>query len=150
MTKLWGPPTWIFIHSFLELMSDECYLIHKQTVINLLTSICSTLPCRDCTNHALAYMKKHPLHPNYYPTRKHLQYYFYKFHNAVNIRLGKPIFDDFNKYESARLTIVFREFQTKYRGSSTMDFTNNMARKNIINNIRTFINSNNNCFRWYY
>lgn len=149
MTKKWGPPTWIFIHSFLELISDECYNNNKNKIVDLLKNILSSLPCADCANHAKLYLKHNRYYINMFPTKKHLQNYFYIFHNAVNERLKKPTFTDFNKYKYAKLSLIFRNFQSNFTSTHGTDFSNNMNRKLLLTEIRNFINSNNNCFKWY-
>lgn len=149
MTKKWGPPTWYFIHSFLALMTNDCYQKNIQLIINLLTAILTNLPCQDCTNHAKAYIKVNPLHKNLQPTIRHMQYYFYNFHNNVNKRLRKPVFENVELYQTAKLSLMFRNFQNVFKTSHGMDFSNGLSRQNIIHELRNFINMNNMCFKWY-
>ena len=147
MTKYWGPPTWLFMHSFIQLMSDDLYTQNITKIIQFIKSICSLLPCPDCKVHAVVYTKN--LNPRLVPTKEHMAYYLFKFHNDVNKRTGKPIFTNFKQYETAKLQVIFKNFDNAFNRGTNRNFAQSLARKELVKKIRDFINSNNNKFTWY-
>lgn len=148
MSKTWGTPTWLFMHSFIEHMSDKCYIDNRVEIINIYKTLCQLLPCPDCAKHATAHTKN--LSERMVPTKAHMRLFLFQFHNAVNKRLRKPEFTDFDIYQRSRLLHIFRNFQTVFRnsGARLTDFSGNLNRNNLVNRIRLFINANNNQFTW--
>lgn len=148
MSKTWGTPTWLFFHSFAEQISDECYEKNKREICELLRMVCFHLPCYDCRKHARQYTK-YSLSANNIHSKQQLKEYFFNFHNSVNVRLNKNIFNDLDQYKYSKLENIVNMFCNVYAGKSvTRSFHEQMIRKNIINNIKKFINNNSSQFRW--
>jgi len=91
-----GPGTWNLIHRIAHKARN-----HKDQVdfIKLVNEICSGFPCLVCRNHALEYIKNHPLE-EYLDILVDVRgekisiglfVWTWKFHNAVNARIKKPI-----------------------------------------------------------
>ena len=59
----------------------------RHRALGQIVAIVDALPCYECRNHARAYMYAHP--PNL-ASGPCLQGWTWRFHNAVNARLGKP------------------------------------------------------------
>ena len=85
--KTWGEGTWNCLH-FLAAWADTP---EKMTIVCIqIRFICENLPCKECTDHAVAYIRENP--PEKSPD---VFEWVWKFHNAVNARpeVNKPYFD---------------------------------------------------------
>jgi hypothetical protein len=149
MTNNWGKPTWFFFHSLAEQVNDEFYKKNYKTIFNFIVRICTCLPCPDCTKHATLYLNK--IHPSSVNTKEKLQNMLFSFHNTVNIRKRKPIFNNFNIYKFSRLDLIFNEFKNQYINNkvSNRGFNDILYRKNIIIEIEKFIDNNKFNFKWF-
>ena len=79
MTDVWGPPLWKEIHlKSLTYSTDEFRVF--------LDSVPGRIPCEKCRRHYNAYRAEHPIHNN-----TNVLMWGIRFHNAVNLRLGKPV-----------------------------------------------------------
>ena len=88
--KEWGNITWILFHSIAECIQEDNFQLVKQPIIELITIICSNLPCPDCSQHATSLLKQSLIQN--ISCKLHLKEFLRQFHNKVNIRLNKPIF----------------------------------------------------------
>jgi hypothetical protein len=137
MISYWGPYTWVFMHSFFSLMSDQLYLAHRGTVVRFVIRICRSLPCDECRMHATRLTRN--ISPQSIPTRRDMIRFLMNFHNSVNRRLGKPQFADIERYERSKLGEVFVAFQNAYLRKVRMALTLNMVRHDLVKEIREFI-----------
>lgn len=91
-----GPGTWNVIHrlAFAATTKDQ-----QEEFINTMTKICSGFPCGVCRGHCTEYLELNPMR-EYLGIKimmddKELELglflWTWKFHNAVNFRIGKPI-----------------------------------------------------------
>lgn len=149
MTKIWGKHFWIFMHSLAECVSEKCYSANKQEICSIYNSICSNLPCPDCTKHATRYIKG-KLNANVLNTKDKLKSFLFTFHNDVNRRLRKPKFTDFHMYEKAKLTIIYKNFEYYFSKNYTPNagFHNNFHKRLAMEKIREFIKKNKNEIKW--
>jgi hypothetical protein len=77
LMEVYGPGIWWVIH-------QDSKAGDKQAVIRHIMSV----PCEDCKSHAESYMRKYPIPEE----GQDLFKWSVDFHNAVNSRLGRPIF----------------------------------------------------------
>lgn len=82
----WGEPTWFLFHTLAEKIKPEYFEIVKSELLNIIYTICANLPCPNCANHAVTYMKN--INFNSIATKHHLRIMLYNFHNEVNKRKG--------------------------------------------------------------
>ena len=75
---VWGRAAWTFLHWASVRLPEAGVGDYK----NLLVSTCMCLPCSDCSDHALEYIRQHPL--TTITTKHDAVVYTYDFHNAVN------------------------------------------------------------------
>jgi hypothetical protein len=101
----WGGITWVFLHTLSYKVHPEHYTLIKIDLWGHVKQLCSNLPCPDCASHASQYLKKMPV-PD---TKEKFIQVLVEFHNAVNRRLGKPLFSikDVTKYGTVDLTRSF-------------------------------------------
>lgn len=93
--KVFGPGTWFTIHTLALKARTRSEM---DEFVSSLVHIISHLPCYDCINHATKYLKEHPIIKFYdvgdsKGRRIGMFIYTWKFHNDVNLRLGKPYLD---------------------------------------------------------
>lgn len=95
---VFGPGIWFTFHIMGLLSTDD---ITINCYINFITDIIDKLPCLDCRKHAQKYLKNEPpqTYRFYEDEKGHkngMFYWSWKFHNSVNIRLGKDLlqYDD--------------------------------------------------------
>jgi len=81
----WGEITWVFLHTLSVLSTEEKYTQHKALYFDTLLTICKCLPCPECQEHAILYMrsKKPP------DTLQGFKTLIWEFHNAVNTSTHK-------------------------------------------------------------
>ncbi len=87
--NVWGQGMWFTIHLVAITSTNPTNTI-KQIKFFL-----NNLPCDTCKQHALQYLSTHPLEDYVESTLNNsekigLFIWTFKFHNAVNYRLGKP------------------------------------------------------------
>tara|TARA_B110000211_G_C14065211_1_gene547372 strand:- start:187 stop:651 length:465 start_codon:yes stop_codon:yes gene_type:complete len=114
MSSFWGTPTWVFLHTFAEKISDDFYIKNRTDIINIVRNICEGLPCPICKSHAMEYMRK--VNEKTVPNKSTFISMFIHFHNTVNLRLGKKKFDlkNYDIYKKKNIKIVFNNFKNTY------------------------------------
>lgn len=117
MTKIWGPPGWVFLHSITmgypqEIdENNEEHILRREGMISLFESLQYVFPCSYCRKSYAKFIEEKPIreHVN---NRETLVLWFYNIHNNVNTKLGVPecdipTFEEFyEKYESYRSKCV--------------------------------------------
>lgn len=90
--KVFGPPLWFSLHNGAAHYPMNPSPIVKERMKHLILGIPVLTPCKNCSEHATAYVEK-----NYdnlddiCSSRDKLFKFFVDFHNEVNKRLNKPI-----------------------------------------------------------
>lgn len=147
MVNYWGPPTWIFFHSFIECINPDFYKQNISTIISIIKSICFMLPCPFCVKDAKQAMKS--LNNNHVPTKEHMKQFLFNFHNSVNDRLRKPRFTNYTKYKYARFNNIINNFLQSFKTPAfSKRFTEQLQRKKLKKRITKFIYNNTSQFIW--
>ena len=141
----WGPPVWFFFHTLAEKVHASKFDDLKRDIMDIIRSVCNTLPCPICAEHATNYMKK--IHDSSIQTKDDLKLMLFQFHNEVNKRKGYqefPLSELNKKYESAVTINVVNSFIMTYREKSrnVQMIATEMSRDMILRNIRGWLNSN--------
>jgi hypothetical protein len=89
--KIFGPGTWITTHVYALVCEQAGRKIDYREFSSYLYRMIHALPCGKCRRHAVKYLDRHPLD-------KFIFNWTVDFHNAVNLRLKKPLMT----YEEAR------------------------------------------------
>ena len=110
----WGPPIWALFHTMAEKVKEESFQLIGPQLFNLIKQICQNLPCPDCANHATAFLNK--VNVKTIQTKTNFKMMLCVFHNSVNKRKDKPVFNliDLEKYAGYRLPEVFQIFAQTY------------------------------------
>ena len=108
MSNIWGNPTWIFFHGIAEKIDEKYYKNNHKEVFKLIRLICNNLPCPYCREHASNYCKL--LTDHKINTKDKLKNELFIFHNNVNKKLKKKIFDKtiLDKYKTID---IFKSYQ---------------------------------------
>lgn len=142
--KIWGPATWRLFHIIGEKIETNNYN-DIQKAVEIIQIICGNLPCPDCSRDATATLSKYNLKK--ISTKEDLKLFLYTFHNIVNKKLNKPIFERENLdeiYREMNFNQVLNNFFYIY--NNIHGYKNMMLysfhRKNLINQIKTYFLQN--------
>lgn len=95
MTKIWGPPGWLFLHCiafgypYIINMNKKEHVVRMNKTRDFFRNIGYVLPCKYCRNSYIEFMKEIPIE-YFLKSRKDLTVWLYKMHNKVNNKLGVP------------------------------------------------------------
>lgn len=84
-----GRATWSLLHAVADRYPSEFSEAYTREFQSLLSALSVIYPCDACREHIQSYLKEHP--PRF-ENRAHAVRWVFNFHNAVNVRLGKPKF----------------------------------------------------------
>ena len=82
----WGEPVWFFLHTISHKIKDDSFVQMRSDLLKYIYTICTNLPCPDCSNHAKTYLNG--INFNNIKTKTDLQIMLFEFHNSVNARKG--------------------------------------------------------------
>jgi hypothetical protein len=97
-TEEWGPLLWLILHSYAEKAGKQENLITKTDEQRawplVLKDLGPVIPCPYCREHFQQFVRENPfdLPQDYSLWRTYIPDYFYRLHESVNTRLGKPSF----------------------------------------------------------
>jgi len=144
---LWGKTTWMFFHSLAEKINPDFYKANRYMVLDMIKKICHNLPCPDCAHHATAFMNT--VHVNSVPNKREFRAMLYVFHNRVNKRLGKPLYDHkfLFVHKNRNMGIILQNFLIffvkRYNGTIQAGITSTeMTRKRIGRHVAGWFKSN--------
>ena len=147
MIEQWSIPTWIFLHTLAERISDKFMKENNEEVLNIIKTICFILPCPTCREHATYFIKK--IHHNQVKTKEDLKSLLFFFHNKVNKRLGKRVYQNKNLsvYKNRRFDIItlnfLNAFSKKYNSRLLAGFiSQNSKRKTETRRIGDWLKKN--------
>lgn len=145
----WGEPTWFFLHTLAEKAKPENFTRIKYDLIRLIYTICTNLPCPDCSNHAKIYLDS--INLNEINSKDDLKNMLFVFHNVVNKRKGHPIFtiEELNeKYSNAVTLNIITNFLYYFsdRSRSPKMIAGDLHRSRLIGSIKEWLNQYLYCF----
>ena len=137
----WGEPTWFLFHTLAEKIKQEYFNEYKHELFEIIKTICNTLPCPNCANHATEYMKKIYFQNIRY--KEDLQRMLWAFHNEVNTRKGFAIFpfeDVSTKYSTANTRNIIHHFirHHKDKHASLRMIADDFHRSRVSNNLQSW------------
>ena len=146
--EIWGPPTWTLLHTFAEKINENDYNKLIPQMFGLIKRVCSYLPCPDCSQHATQFLAK--IKPEQIATKNDLKNTLYLFHNMVNARRKKPLYNysNMNVYQNLNIVNVFNKFVSVYNTKGNMKLlTESFQRSLIVKDLRKWIIYNINSFK---
>ena len=106
--EIWGNNVWNLFHTIAHKIKEDRFEFHKNNIIYILENICNTLPCPDCSKDATDMLKR--VNFSQINTKNDFKLLIFNFHNAINTKLNKPLFDfnelD-NRYSKANIDILY-------------------------------------------
>ena len=139
----WGPPLWILFHGIVcKIKEDKFYFMGLQ-FFNIIKQICSNLPCPDCSQHATSFLSN--VNFSHIKTKSDFIMLLYAFHNSVNKRKGKQLYNvsQLDSYNNVNLVIACRNFSTVYKTRGNMKLlADNFQRQIIVKNLKNWLISN--------
>lgn len=141
----WGKHIWTFFHTIAHKVHPDFFPHIKKGLLDMVYTICSSLPCPMCTEHAKKYMNG--VNFNAIITKDDLINMFFAFHNAVNARKNYKPFskeDLFQTYENQQLMVVIHNFMIAYkdRHRSMKLLADDMIRVQYAANISNWLQNN--------
>lgn len=136
----WGPPIWTLLHTIAANLKEENFSIVSRQFIVLVKQLCSNLPCPDCSAHATAFLSR--VNFSHIRTKYDLEQLLYVFHNVVNKRKNKPMFNtqDLEIYKNVNLVTAFKNFLMVYKTRGNMKLlADNFQRQIIVNELRKWL-----------
>ena len=153
ITKVWGPPTWFFLHSMAMAypkkinINDPVHEEIKKNTFNFLNSLGDVLPCPICGNSYSKYILEPDFNiSKHLDSRENLVLFIYKIHNKVNEKLGVPecnipsleqVIHFYSKFIAGNpctaTTVKEREIK-KLEGCSDNDFKQYKCIVNVVEN----------------
>jgi len=118
--EVWGPAVWTLFHTLIEKMNPDAYPYVIQSTFGMIIRICRVLPCPECSRDASNFLAKINLKD--YKTKTEFKNMLYLFHNWVNAKKRKPLFNytNMNKYASLYLPFVINNFIANYNTKGNM------------------------------
>ena len=140
----WGPPVWALLHTLAEKIDEKYFPDISGPLLNIISQICKNLPCPNCSEHATQFINK--VKPHTIQTKENFKLMLFVFHNQVNKRKLKPIYDvsNMSKYASNDLRVVFIEFVNEYtkRQSNFKLMADTAARQRIAKAVGDWLSQN--------
>jgi hypothetical protein len=145
----WGPPIWTFFHTLAEKINEETFQSVFPILFNYIRRICTVLPCPECSQHATRFLAK--VNPAGVRDKNDFRNIMCIFHNAVNRRKNKPLFDSNNltaTYGFNNVIATYNNFAASFHTKGNMNllaetFQRQLLmsefRKWFLTNIRFFI-----------
>jgi len=151
MTKIWGPPTWNFIHSFCARIEESKFQENKLSIFDFIRIILSNLPCPICSDHATKMFNSKIAHIR---NKNDLCLYFYHFHNEVTMRTNKfkkpnipekEILENYKNNNVRKIfNIYFRTWEQSTSQKNVVTMTSTFMKHTYINSSIKWLKDNNN------
>ena len=140
----WGNATWFLVHTLSEKLAYDNHDDVKD-LFNHLQSICTNLPCPDCSIHATELFNTANLH--IVTSKEQLISFFHSLHERVNQKLGKQglsLQECNDKYKTAVTGAIVNHFfavlSSIQYGERTM--MNSFHRSDVINKFTEYLRIN--------
>jgi hypothetical protein len=131
-SKIWGPITWQLLHTILyNCKQNDNYLQYKDRLYYIVKNICILSPCNISSYNASDFFNK--INQNNLNKIDDLINVLYMFHNFINLKTNKRLFDYSNLkiYNDIQLNIVFNNFIYLYKNTQ-MKYTPNYNKMCIL------------------
>ena len=130
--EVWGPAIWILFHTLSEKVSEQAYPFIKGQLFTQIRRICSFLPCPECSADATNFLAK--INVNDLKTKIEFRNTFYLFHNWVNAKKRKPLFNysKLESYNNYGIIPVINNFISKYNTKGNMKFIAESFQRQLI------------------
>jgi hypothetical protein len=145
--EVWGPPVWTLFHTLAEKIKEDVPTQIFEKMFLLIKMICKTLPCPYCASDAIKFLNN--INLGDIKTKKQFKDMIYLFHNYVNNKKKKPLFNyiDMQIYTSHNVIVSAKNFISVYHTRGNMrQLSESFQRQLVIKTFRNWINENINYF----
>jgi hypothetical protein len=139
--EVWGPAVWTLFHTLVEKLNPNAYNKIAGSFFAMIVQICRVLPCPECSRDASGFLAK--INLNNYKTKDEFKNMIYLFHNWVNAKKRKPLYNYayLQKYAHMNLGFVINDFISKYNTKGNMKLlAETFQRSFVIRNFKAWIN----------
>ena len=136
--EIWGPPIWTLFHTLSEKLNPHLYTQVINSMFGIIVRICKFLPCPECSKDASNFLAKIKISD--YKTKNDFKNMLYLFHNYVNKKKRKPLFNYgyINKYSNLNIWIVIKKFIQNYNTKGNMNLLTESFQRSLV--IKDFMN----------
>ena len=141
--EVWGPAIWRLFHTLAENINENMYKHIYPQLFFQIQRICKFLPCPECAKDASIFLAKVKLSD--LKTKRDFINIFYLFHNYVNAKKRKPLFNYGNIYiyKNYRIINVVNSFISVYNTKGNMKLiAESFQRQFIIKDFKIWIMNN--------
>jgi len=144
---VWGEPTWFLLHTLAEKIPENTFMARREDILNVIYTICTNLPCNECSDHAKQYLTTTVNLRAAVRTRDDLKTVLFNFHNYVNWRKKYAIFpreELDEKYARANTKNVVYNFMIHFQDKSKNPnmISTELYRSRIILQLRDWFKQN--------
>lgn len=146
--EVWGPPIWKFLHALAENVNEDEFPKIKLMLFSYIKRICNFLPCPECSAHAYQFLAR--VNINAIKTKHEFKNMLYVFHNAVNKRKKKVLFNyaHMNKYKYVNIGTAFNNFISVYHTKGNMNLIAESFQRNLlVRDLKNWLIANHRYFR---
>ena len=136
--EVWGPAVWTLFHTLIEKMNPNAYPYVIGSMFTMFTRICKFLPCPECSKDASNFLGKIKLVD--YKNKTEFKNLFYLFHNFVNAKKLKRLYNyaNMDKYSRVNLIFVVNDFIAKYNTKGNMKLLTESFQRGFV--VKDFVN----------
>lgn len=118
---VWGPSVWSLLHVLSERINENAFPFLFPQLFQFIKRICANLPCPDCAMDATIFLAK--VKVQNIKTKSDLINLLYVFHNYVNKKKYKPLFNygNLNIYKKLKLANVLNNFIINFNTKGNMN-----------------------------
>ena len=141
--EIWGPAVWTLFHTLIEKINDQAYPMLFQQLFLHFQKICKFLPCPECSRDATNFLAKTKL--NNLKNKNDFKNLFYIFHNYVNSKKKKQLFNfiNINIYKNFNIINVINKFIINYNTKGNMNLiSDSFQRQFVIKDFKKWISYN--------
>ena len=117
----WGNNVWYLFHTIAEKIKDDEFNNIKDDIFFVIKTVSTNLPCPECSSDANALLNKVDF--NNIKNKDDLKTFVFNFHNQVNKKLNKPMFDKElldTKYANASIHSLYNNFFIIFSSNSNV------------------------------
>ena len=141
--EVWGPAIWRLFHTLVSHINDNVYHHIYPQLFYQIQRICKFLPCPECAQDASTFLAKVKLSD--LKTKRDFINIFYLFHNYVNAKKRKPLYNyaNINIYNNYRIINVVNNFIAVYNTKGNMKLiSESFQRQFVIKDFKNWIMNN--------
>lgn len=130
--EVWGPAAWNLFHSLAEKIHPDAYPKLAPSLFGMIQRICGVLPCPECSKDATRFLANIKIQE--YKTKTEFKNMLYLFHNWVNAKKRKPLYNysNMNKYERAIMVPIINNFLSKCNTKGNMKLLTESFQRNFV------------------